>query len=219
MKSGIFAATCAALMSIGGAAQALTVIDFEEDPIGDVADGFVSTDSPVLQFYTDLGGGLTVGPYGSQGDGVSLAVGDDTSGNFLRGVFTDGAHSFLSMTLGNDDPAYTNDGDRAVLTVYLGDTLVGSSFVLFNRNDLMDQTVGFMFGSFDNFTLAYTDADGNPFTGGGGANTGLVEIVDNVSFDSLAIVPEPAAWAMMIAGFGGVGAVMRGRRRLAPVAA
>jgi hypothetical protein len=32
---------------------------------------------------------------------------------------------------------------------------------------------------------------------------------------ALAIVPEPAAWAMMIVGFGGVGALMRRRRGLA----
>ena len=33
-------------------------------------------------------------------------------------------------------------------------------------------------------------------------------------------VPEPAAWAMMLLGFGGVGATVRARRvRQAPVAA
>jgi len=32
-------------------------------------------------------------------------------------------------------------------------------------------------------------------------------------------VPEPAAWAMMVIGFGGVGGLMRQRRRFAPIAA
>ena len=36
----------------------------------------------------------------------------------------------------------------------------------------------------------------------------------------LSAVPEPAAWAMMLVGFGGIGAVLRGRRaRTAPAAA
>ena len=40
--------------------------------------------------------------------------------------------------------------------------------------------------------------------------------IDNVSIIS---VPEPATWAMMLAGFGGLGAVMRrSRRKLAPIA-
>ena len=36
-----------------------------------------------------------------------------------------------------------------------------------------------------------------------------------ISFSPLAAVPEPAAWALMIMGFGGVGAMVRARRRLA----
>ncbi len=36
---------------------------------------------------------------------------------------------------------------------------------------------------------------------------------------TLASVPEPAGWAVMLAGFGGLGAVMRSRRRVATVSA
>ena len=35
------------------------------------------------------------------------------------------------------------------------------------------------------------------------------------SFQILGVVPEPATWAMMLVGFGGLGAAMRSRRRLA----
>ncbi|MDB5453794.1 MAG: hypothetical protein JWO33_2372, partial [Caulobacteraceae bacterium] len=38
------------------------------------------------------------------------------------------------------------------------------------------------------------------------------EYFDNVSLD-VAAVPEPATWAMMIAGFGMIGGAMRHRRR------
>ena len=41
--------------------------------------------------------------------------------------------------------------------------------------------------------------------------------VDDVRFQSA--VPEPATWAMMLVGFGGLGAAMRSRRRMATAAA
>jgi hypothetical protein len=49
------------------------------------------------------------------------------------------------------------------------------------------------------------------------AFNGSVQDVRNVYFGglgTLAAIPEPTAWGMMIVGFGGVGAAMRGRRRL-----
>ncbi|WP_337185890.1 PEPxxWA-CTERM sorting domain-containing protein [Phenylobacterium sp.] len=214
MKTRLLAAlTAATALAAAGTAHALTVIDFEGDVVGSVAEGFSAAGFPELVFYSDLGAGLEIGDYGGQSDGKALAARPDDNGNFIRGEFTDGVHSFLSMTFGNDDPTFTNPGDRAVLTVFLAGTLVGQTFVVLNRNDVMDQTIGFTFGPFDSFTFAYTDAAGNPFTGGGGANVGLIEIIDNITFDTLAAaIPEPSAWGMMILGFGGVGGVLRRRR-------
>lgn len=209
------AAAAAATLAAAGPAAALVTIDFEEDAAGVVADGFIAADYAGLAFFTDLGEGLEVGNYSPQSDGNGLLARNDTNGNFIVGVFSDGPHSFLSLDFGNDDSAFTNPGDRAVLTVFLGAVMVGQTFVVMNRNDVLDQTIGFNFGSFDNFTFAYTDAAGNPFTGGGGVSTGLIEVIDNITFDTPgAVVPEPATWAMMILGFGGVGATLRGRRRL-----
>ena len=210
------AATAAALAICGSAQAALLTIDFEEDTPGGKAEGFVAADYAGLAFFTDLGAGLEVGDVTPQSDGNGLLARNDTNGNFLKGVFSDGPHAFLSMDFGNDDAAFTNPGDRAVLTVYLGAVLVGSTFVVMNRNDVMDQTVGFNFGPFDTFTLAYTDAAGNPFTGGGGTPVGLIEVIDNVTFDVAdRVVPEPGSWALMILGFGGVGAALRRRRAFA----
>jgi len=215
MKPALFAAACAACLAVASAAQALTTITFEGDASGLVADGFASGGFPQIEFGAALGEGLEVGDFGVQSDGQGLLARNDTNGNYITGRFTDGSHSYLSMDLGNDDAFFTVPGDRAVLTVYLGATLVGSTFVVFNRDDVMNQTIGFMFGPFDNFTLAYTNAAGDPFTGGPGTNVGLIEVIDNVTFDEVGGVPEPSAWAMMIMGFGGVGALMRRRRAIA----
>jgi hypothetical protein len=54
-------------------------------------------------------------------------------------------------------------------------------------------------------------SDGSPSN-----NLPPVAFLDGVS---LTMVPEPATWAMMLVGFGGLGAALRRRRRLAAVAA
>ena len=214
------AAGIAAVTSFG-AAHALTVIDFEATPSGPQAEGFSATGDPQVSFFSALGTGLDVETLtGGQSDGQSLLVNNDFDGNYLKGVFNDGTHNFLSMTFGNDDPAYTIPGDQALLTVYLGSTVVGMTAVVMNRNDMMDQTIGFTFGTFDSFTFAYTNAAGSPFTGPN-PNVGLIEVVDNITFDQGSGtvgptgpgVPEAATWALMIVGFGGVGAMVRARRR------
>jgi hypothetical protein len=71
------------------------------------------------------------------------------------------------------------------------------------------------------FPPAYTTFNG--FTGvSTGAQTALVfnfrqdpsfYLLDNVSVQGLAAVPEPATWMMLLLGFGMVGSVMRSRRR------
>ncbi|MGZ3376092.1 MAG: PEPxxWA-CTERM sorting domain-containing protein [Phenylobacterium sp.] len=43
-------------------------------------------------------------------------------------------------------------------------------------------------------------------------------IADDITYNGGAGVPEPAAWAMMLAGFGGLGAVMRRRRAVSGLA-
>lgn len=44
-------------------------------------------------------------------------------------------------------------------------------------------------------------------------------VVDRVYFTPTAAVPEPATWAMMLMGFGGLGAVLRRRRTVSALAA
>jgi hypothetical protein len=53
------------------------------------------------------------------------------------------------------------------------------------------------------------------FTDLAGGNPNIGNILDNVS---LSAAPEPATWAMMLVGFGGMGAAMRRRRAVAAAA-
>ena len=84
-------------------------------------------------------------------------------------------------------------------------------------------------------TITFTDGSSQilntPFaTGGGGAFFGFTDFgasissvsfnatndivaVDDVRFSSVSAVPEPAAWAMMLLGFGAMGFTMRRRRQ------
>lgn len=192
------------------AAAALTVIDFEGDATGVRSEGFASSDYAGLKLYSDRGAGLEIRDYSPQTQGKGLLVRTDIDGNFLRGVFEDGGHTFLSLDFGNDDPAFLNATDRAVLTVFFGGAQVGQTIFAPNLNDLMDQTISFDGVHFDSFTFAFANVAGAPTTGGGDLNTGLIEVVDNISFGSLGSpVPEPYAWALMILGFGAVGATLR----------
>jgi len=167
-----------------------------------------------VTFSTALAGSnLFVGNFGVQSDGNGLAVFNDADGNFLIGDLSFLTTSIL-LAFGNDDPSFTVAGDLARLQVFLAGTLVGTSQVVLNRDDILNQTIGFSGGTFDRFTFAFTNAAGAPFTGGGNAGTGLIEIVDNITFNRAA-VPEPGTWAMMLLGFGAIGSAMRRRKPVA----
>jgi uncharacterized repeat protein (TIGR03803 family) len=67
------------------------------------------------------------------------------------------------------------------------------------------------------FSDLVVDAFGNLYgsNGEGGAfNSGTIFKVSNTGFVMAANVPEPASWAMLIIGFGMVGGMARGRRRI-----
>lgn len=72
-----------------------------------------------------------------------------------------------------------------------------------NLDDEMNQSIGYSGLPFNQAIFWYGDASGNPFTGGGQVNTGLIEIVDQIEYTP---VPEPAS-ALATAGLLGLAAV------------
>jgi hypothetical protein len=97
---------------------------------------------------------------------------------------------------GNNCAGGANDG------VTQGGTGGGSFTLRFASDDLTQITFNNFVDRYQSITGAgnVTSAIGRPAEGGGGGGAGGV--------------PEPATWALMIGGFGGVGALMR-RRRMA----
>ncbi len=90
------------------------------------------------------------------------------------------------------------------LTLYQGDQFVIASFtqLIANRNGFVDATGTFTLG----LDPSMDPADAQAFREG-------------ATYASSSPVPEPATWAIMIAGFGATGGVLRRRRRTAPAIA
>lgn len=121
-----------------------------------------------------------------------------TSPGQLSATITDTYRSIL-FWFGNDDPCCSGPFDVR-LTVFANGVELGSVTERANMNDLADQYIGLYSETpFDRFEVDY-----------GGAP--LHVFIDDLGLSQFGIVPEPASWAMMIAGFGVAGATTRRRR-------
>lgn len=172
------------------------VVDFEATPNGAITDG---TNIGGIVWTSNNGTGLQVLNLFESNNTNGLVAFTDFNNNFIKGAIAGGA-SAISMDFGNDQLGFAAVGDLATLSVFQGATLVNTVTVGLNLDDMMNQTIGYS-GSFDNFSFAYTNS--------GGGLINLIEVIDNVRFTAGAAVPEPATWAMMLLGFGLVGAAMR----------
>jgi hypothetical protein len=193
VKLKSFSLCVAAVLTAGafGFANA-AVIDFEAGPYGGQPNGFSAAGVPGVTFTDTQGDDLEVQNFGNQSDGYALGVnGDDTSA--LRIDFGS-AIDYLSIDFGNDDPGYASAGDLALLTVFYGGVQVGQTTTVFNLDDMMNQSVVMSGVDFDSATFVYADSTLNPIN--------LIEIVDNVTFDQVAAVPEPKAFGLLALGLG-----------------
>jgi hypothetical protein len=172
--------------------------------------------------------GWTVAP------GTEIGAGD---GNLYSGCCNTGALASQSDTFaafGGGNVPNVSTLSQALLTI------PGQDYTLtFDLTALGGGTQGFSASLFDGSTLLgsllSTASAGSPFSTysfnffatsastnlvfnvnplGSGEGDGVDAILDNVSVSA---APEPATWAMMILGFGIVGASLR-RRRTAPLA-
>lgn len=201
-------ALATALLATSGAASAATTITFEDQTTGAKPNGYTVGG---VTFNDAFGNDLQIVTAAESNGTKGLAIfGDDQSylGMLFSNVSTD-----LSLAFGNDEVCVTGNcpynADRAILRLFLNGAEVASTFVLFNQNNIADQRIGINGVSFNVATLTY----GNSNLQAGN----LIEVVDDITFSAISAVPEPSTWAMMLVGFGAIGASMRRRRRVAAI--
>lgn len=179
--------------SLSGAASA-AVIDFNAPIVGPSysEQGIVFTPETVNGGNLDNGFGNS--PNGTPG----LAALDSNSGDFvpIRATIAGGTN-FVSIDLGD----FNQDADLLFLDAYD------------STNTLLGQVTENIAGNFTGMkTLAFANPNIAYVIFGGVGVQGSSVYADNFTWN--AGVPEPAAWAMMLAGFGLAGAAMRRRTRL-----
>jgi len=187
--------TLALFMSISAHAG---FIDFESDASGAFANGATSFDDAGVHFTDTLGADLRLGGYGVQGLGSrSLAVFSDDASKLQ--INFDFMVNSLDLFFGNDDPSFSRPGDSAWLEVFENGSSVGLTSLTMNRDDIMNQSLTLAGINFNSALFWYGDDNGSAIN--------LIEIVDNISYNSVSAVPLPAAaffFAPALLGFMGL---------------
>jgi len=151
----------------------------------------------------------TVGPFGSDSQVLDASFFGFENPNPASGPFVDQC----SLTLGCNETADLGAGvDIGVGNLGAGDS---TTFAYFYGVNEPGQT---LLGLIDEakteglaFTLGTQSSENGPFPnlGSGAAIFGVTEL----GVVAHSPTPEPATWAMMLIGFGGMGAAMRSRRK------
>ncbi|WP_439533689.1 Npun_F0296 family exosortase-dependent surface protein [Polymorphobacter sp.] len=182
-----------------------TVVTFDSAS----APGIVNTFTGAVTTAAGNISGVRAAPAGTPQGGVYQSVGTGGASTFDFTGYLGAGQALTGLTLywGSVD-AY-NFLDFLAVDGTVVRTLSGSDLPMFNGNQTMPDTnrrLTFAMDARDNINRLVFRSDGNAF-----------------EFDTIAVaqaaVPEPASWALLIAGFGLVGAVMRRRQRVARVLA
>lgn len=210
-KLGIWAAGCAAAVLFASTAQAAVTTFSDRSAFNAAAAVRVSDDFEHTPY-----GKSTDYAMGYRGDGFTVKG----SGLYLLGVDPDNYPSYYQWGSGdvmlyrrNGVATFTFDTPVNAIGLDLMTILSGAGEVevavdgVIHRVSTANRPTRTFFGltsdtAFSSFTIT---------------SRGGLGLFDNLSFGGLSsAVPEPSTWAMLITGFGGVGAMMRrSRRRLA----
>jgi len=191
-------AAVAAVALVAGPAQAATVMGAVKIRVTSAIPTWLQVAE--LQAFEDL----TMTNVALAANGATAAG----SGNFTATSSPDKAIDGFAPA--NYPQIYHSNGAGA--GEFLEITLAGpknlSSLTIFGRAD--------SFASRDFYNIAILDIDGQTIFSGQLDNRALAGGGGTLEFGSSVLVPEPATWAMMILGLGGVGASLRRRRAVAP---
>jgi hypothetical protein len=207
-KAALLGAAGAAIVfaSATAASAAVTTITFDDrisagtiDTLGFIEDGEYGFPSPTADFQTwGANNAFNADPGGATL--FSFGQGTNTLFNTVTTVF-----SVLSIDVGDEFNGAFGDIPSSIVFGGLdihGNAIATQTVALSGAPGLTTITLGAAFKNIVEFEWTGSDQIDNlvvsdeRFTGG---------------------VPEPASWALMIAGFGMAGAMMRRRRRLAAI--
>ncbi len=175
-----------------------TVIDFDNAS----AAGIVNTTTGTVITAAGATGGVRAIPAGNSETNVYQSVSGNATSTFNFGglLGPDLVLTSLSLYWGSIDLYNTLQFLRADGSAFMGSTFTGANFPPANGNqpaDVTNRRITFGFTRADAVTQVRFASGSNAF-----------------EFDDIGItaaVPEPASWAMLIVGFGLVGATLRRR--------
>ena len=211
----------AALMAVAGALPALApahagviVNGGFESPGGTVRDQLTSSYLPGWSYDDNSGNAFDIYESDDQGDGLAAADGSHygsfghsgTNGGSLTQTLATVAGHMYHLSLWTAEQQ--GDDQTQQFAVYLTSAITGTEgFGIGNLTSTFTETT-VDFAAAGATTLTILDA--TPAGDGAGSNLAL----DRVSVTDLSAgaVPEPASWALFVAGFGVVGAAARRRR-------
>ncbi len=196
----------AACFAAGTGVMAQTVLlNFESESAGIKLNGYSPAGHPDVKFYDTVGADLTVNKYTGRGIGNrTLAVFGDTDGSKLRIDFAK-PMSALSFYFGNDDISYASSNDRAWLEIWNGGNMVTRLSMAMNLDRAANQVFSYSGTPFTQAYFWYGNSSGSPYTRSAFGFTGMIEMVDNITY-TYAVIPEPAG-TLVVGGLLGLGAV------------
>ena len=206
MKSSIVAAAAVALTAgtLGGSAQAATVFtdNFNSYPVmlNWVPPANWTANTGPLGGSVDLIGMTTDGPLFNLFPGNGGYVDLDGSSGSIASLSTLNSFAAGSYTLTFDLAGNARDDGPKTTVITLGNF---STQITLAAND-----------PYALHTLNFTTTGGNlVFDDMSGGSNNIGNILDNVTLSTVAAIPEPATWAMMLLGFAGLGFAFRQSRR------
>lgn len=185
------------------------------DPAGDALQVVVSLPTgggPVFNAFTDVGIVDNTFAYNpaTQGAISSISTSVDKEITVTAGNYGNNFHPLIEQ----DGQFYAAGITGTAVGTY---EFLSASGLTAASFDQIDPTTGAVGDTHPNFA-------GDPLLFGVVQETGADQIagtVETVEFDNLSYtltaVPEPAIWAMMLTGFGGLGIAMRSRRKVSAV--
>ena len=204
------AAFAAAILT--GSAASADVITFDTLP-----QAFYASATTLTEFGYNIAYTPTPGAFGVIGNPAACTP----------ACASDGTNAFYSFNTGSLTISATDGAPISITALDAAQTFTMSDRVLdFTVTGLTESatTVSQEFttaaGGADSFqtfnitTPGFTDLVSFTIAGVGSYPT-TEFAVDNLVVSGGAVVPEPATWAVLLAGFGGIGAAMRSRRKLA----